>query len=249
MDAHEYTAMAQVEATHWWYVGMRALAAALTDDLPPPQLLLDAGCGTGGALDHTQARCAYGFDYSMDALAHAAQHHAVFRADIQAIPVRDACVDLVTCSDVLYHRAVINDRVAIQELARVTTPGGFLLLRVPAHEWLRGSHDDRVHTQRRYTQASLTQLCTDAGLVVRRITAVNCLLMPLYLLLQILEAPDPTAQPTSVLRQPSRIEQWIGSRALATEAWLVRIGYTLPYGVSLMCLAQRPALSHATETE
>src|SRR5918912_636461 len=38
----------------------------------------------------------------------------------------------------------------LAELRRVLKPPGVLLLRVPAHDWLRGAHDRLVHTRHRY---------------------------------------------------------------------------------------------------
>lgn len=247
MESQEYDAMAQVEDTHWWYAGMRRITAALLAHTPPAHVQLDAGCGTGGNLRHPHATTnRHGFDSSSTALRHAASHgSSVLQADIQAIPIRTAAIDLVTSFDVLYHRAVTDDAAALRELARVTAPGGFVLLRLPAHEWLRGSHDDHVHTQRRYAAADVRVLCASAGLVVRRLTYVNTLLLPVVLVTRIWHSQ--TRDNSSALHPPSAFEQRIGCAALGLEAFLLRIGITFPYGVSLMCLAQRPA--RPTETE
>jgi len=52
MELSEYENISRLEDRHWWYVGMRTIAADLirTLDLPPSAHILDAGCGVGGGL-------------------------------------------------------------------------------------------------------------------------------------------------------------------------------------------------------
>lgn len=50
-------------------------------------------------------------------------------ADLTALPFADDAFDLVVCSHVLEH--VPDDRAAMRELARVTAPGGLVLVFVP----------------------------------------------------------------------------------------------------------------------
>src|SRR5215471_9722444 len=50
MERSEYSVMAAVEDRHWWYGGMRAIAAALLDEVycgRQDLRILDAGCGAG----------------------------------------------------------------------------------------------------------------------------------------------------------------------------------------------------------
>ena len=133
MEPHEYETMAQVEDTHWWYVGMRRITTVLLHTIPTPARVIDAGCGTGGNLRTLRpAPAGHGFDQHPLAVAVAAERgSSVVRADIQAIPFNSASADLVTCFDVLYHRAVGDDAAALRELARVVKPGGYVLLRLP----------------------------------------------------------------------------------------------------------------------
>jgi SAM-dependent methyltransferase len=49
-----------------------------------------------------------------------------------------------------------SDR-AIRELYRVLKPGGCLLLRLPAFDWLRSSHDTDIGTLHRYTLAEMEE--------------------------------------------------------------------------------------------
>ena len=70
---------------------------------------------------------------------------------VRGYPLPAAAFGLVTSFEVLYHLAVEDDDAALAEAWRVLKPGGWLLLRLPAHDWLRGQHDLVVHTRHRYT--------------------------------------------------------------------------------------------------
>jgi SAM-dependent methyltransferase len=242
MERHEYDTMAQVEHHHWWYVGMRQLAATFISQIPSPTRIVDAGCGTGCNLAWlSRIGIAVGFDMSSVALAYADRaSQTVFQASIDAIPVAAASANLVTCFDVIYHRDVRDDAAAIHECAIIIKPGGYLLLRVPAFNWLRGYHDERVHTARRYSRAQVEALCTQAGLQMIRTSYVNYFLFPIIVLQRLLENGSGHRNDQSELTIPRLLTTLVGRTALSIEAWLLSVGVHMPYGVSLLCLAQRP---------
>jgi SAM-dependent methyltransferase len=242
MERHEYDTMAQVEAHHWWYSGMRRIAATFIAQIPTPQTIVDAGCGTGGNLAFLSTYGhAVGFDMSAAALLYAQQaDHTICRASIDAIPFASASADLVTSFDVIYHRAVRDDAAAVRECARILKPGGYFLLRVPANDWLRGYHDERVHTARRYSKTQVEALCTQAGLQVTQISFANTVLFPVAVLQRLRERGSGHLAEQSDLTTPSPLTDRVGRIALGIEAWLLSVGVRMPYGVSLWCLAQRP---------
>jgi ubiquinone/menaquinone biosynthesis C-methylase UbiE len=91
--------------------------------------ILEAGCGTGLLLAEAArvGRSALGLDLSRGMLQRAgARGLAVVQASLTQIPLPDASVDLVYSMKVLAHVPPI--RAALAELARVTRPGGHLLL-------------------------------------------------------------------------------------------------------------------------
>jgi len=83
--------------------------------------LLDAGCGEK---PYAPLFAAHVSEYvGLDTAAHA---HADLVGPIEAIPAADAAFDLVLCIQVLEH--VDDPAQAVRELARVTRPGGRVLL-------------------------------------------------------------------------------------------------------------------------
>lgn len=242
MERLEYEVMAHVEDKLWWYVGMRRIADVWLHDVPITRIL-DAGCGTGGNANWlTNYGQVVGFDYAQMACDYTQQRHIpVACASISDIPFRDASFDLVTSFDVIYHRAVADDLAALKECYRVLAPGGHFLVRVAAFDWLGGHHHQRVHGARRYTPAQLRTLMQQAGFHVQKLSCVNTVLLPMVLAQVSMERLKHQATlDHSDVELPSPIVNRIGLTALSLEAMLLRIGVSLPVGVSLLCLAQRP---------
>jgi ubiquinone/menaquinone biosynthesis C-methylase UbiE len=91
--------------------------------------ILEAGCGTGLLLAEAarMGRSALGLDLSAGMLARARERGlSVVQASLTQVPLPDSAVDLVYSMKVLAHVPPIRE--AIAELARVTRPGGHLLL-------------------------------------------------------------------------------------------------------------------------
>jgi SAM-dependent methyltransferase len=186
MKAAEIERMYAVEATHWWYRGMREIQGAILRSLngaPTEAAILDAGCGAGFNLMELGAR-GVGVDVSEVALEFCRARGAekVFRADIAALPFPDAAFDRVQSFDVLSDRGVSDDQRAVRELARVLRSGGIVVVGVPALLFLRRSQDEAVDTTRRYSRRALTDLLETAGLTVERVTYCNSFLFPLVVL-------------------------------------------------------------------
>ncbi len=249
MEPAEYALIAALEERHWWYTGMRASARALlqlaissTGPSARPLDILDAGCGAGGGL---RWLCAFGTVTGLDFHPLAVQaarsvSPRVCRASVLVAPFPTASFDLATCFDVLYHRAVTDDLLALRELARVLRPGGWLLLRVPAHDRLRGAHDAQVHTRHRYARAELRAKLKQAGLIVERLSYAGAFLLPIALLRRGLQRQTAaTAQARSDVSLPSPLLNTALGAVLSLESvWLRR--WDVPFGLSLVALARKP---------
>jgi len=249
----EYRRVYEAEEAQWWYSGMRAISQALLEEplrtmadgrAAPEALglaLLDAGCGTGGNLAHLAGwGRAVGIDLSKDALAFCRERGvAAARAGLLALPFPDEAFDGVTSFDVIYHAWVSDDRAAAREMVRVLRPGGLLFVRVPALSLLWGGHDVEVQSRHRYTRRELRALFEDTGLEVQRITYGNFFLFPVLLLRRSLDRLTGRAG-SDVGFLPAPLE-WAFRRLLGLEAALVRRGFSLPIGASVMALGRKPA--------
>ena len=84
-----------------------------------------------------------------------------------------APVESVVAMNVLEH--IEDDAAALRSLASVLTPGGRIVLWVPAYMQLYGDFDRRVGHVRRYTPATMREAVQTAGLRVRHLRRVNFL--------------------------------------------------------------------------
>jgi len=251
MNEQEYAHMYSEEEKHWWYAGMRSIVLSL---LPPAAVseqsrVLDAGCGTGYNLrwlrESYHARTT-GLDLYSPALAFSRTRgeQQLARGDASTLPFRSERFDLVTAFDVLSHIDGKEARLqALRELHRVLRPGGRVLIRVAAFEWLRSSHDEEVRTYHRYSRGELRATLVIAGFDLVRMTFVNCLLFPAAVAWRFLKKAS-MAPAGSDVRRGIRGTRWMNSffrSLLQLEASILRKPEaSFPVGLSLMALARKP---------
>jgi SAM-dependent methyltransferase len=250
MKPEEYEVMYRVEDAHWWYRGMEAITRAVLDRAVGRGRnlrILDAGCGTGAVMgylaDYGQVS---GLDYAAEALhfCQARGRERLCRASVLELPYADASFDLVVSFDVLCVNSVPDDEAALREFARVLAPapgrggGGYLLLRLPAYNWLRGHHDTAVDIRHRYTRGDIAARLRRAGLEPVRVSYANMLLLPVAVAKRTIDRLIPGSQNGSDLTIGAGIFNEPLRRLLSLEARPVaRVG--LPFGLTVVALAQK----------
>jgi 2-polyprenyl-6-hydroxyphenyl methylase/3-demethylubiquinone-9 3-methyltransferase len=162
-------------ADEWWrprgkFAMLHWLAAARAALIPaasrPDAVLVDLGCGAGLLAPHLDGK-GYrhlGVDLTGSALRQAAAHGVTaVRGDVLAVPLADACADVVVAGEILEH--VTDLPLAVSEACRVLRPGGLLVIDTladtPLCRWLaigvaervpgmapRGVHDPRLLVDR-----------------------------------------------------------------------------------------------------
>jgi SAM-dependent methyltransferase len=246
MEREQYAIMALREERHWWYAGMRRVALAVLGQALDGRRglrILDAGCGTGGTtVELRQFGEVVGVDLAWAALEPARGRglRALARASIEHLPFGGATFDVATSFEVVYHLGVGSDTSALSEMRRVLKLGGLLLLRVPAHDWLRGEHDRLVHTRHRYSRGEVLRKLGDAGFRVERLTWANSLLFPPAVAKRLLERSNGShkhaAEPD--LWQPPRPINDVLEGLVAMEAFAIPRGVPLPFGLSVLAVAR-----------
>lgn len=243
MDRTAFTHMAATESTHWWFVGRRAVIDALLDgiSLPASGQILEAGCGTGGNLASLSRRGQIrAFEPHIDALAFARAKHPeipISEASLpHPLPYEPGSFDLVAALDVLEH--VDNDVDAAQALTGLVRPGGWLLVTVPAHQALWGSHDRRLHHMRRYSRRQVLSLFATPDMELIRFTPFNLILSPIAIVYRAAERAlgiDLGNQE----RLPPAILNTLLARTFAFESRLLRRGARVPFGLSYAAIFRR----------
>jgi len=243
MDRAAFTHMAATEATHWWFVGRRAVIDALLDgiQLPDSGSILEAGCGTGGNLATLSRRGHItAFEPHLDAIAFAKGRHP--DVDIRQgalpseLPYAPGSFDLVAALDVLEH--VQDDAESAEALVKLVRPGGWLVVTVPAHQALWGSHDRRLHHHRRYGRRQLEHLFAECDVDLVRLTPFNIFLSPIAMVYRFAER----VLGLDLGNQERIPPRWINrtlSLIFGAEALLVRHRVAVPFGLSYAAIYRR----------
>jgi SAM-dependent methyltransferase len=249
MQTAEMTAMLDHDEQHWWYRGRRRILRAELDQLSlgPASRLLDAGCGSGRTLDELSP---YGQVSGVDLsplAVEAAKHrgHADVRLSaVEALPFCDSSFDVVTCLDVIEHTP--DDRASLAELLRVTVPGGYGLLTVPAYQALWSNHDEVNLHYRRYGRRQLQAAARAAGWDWVRDTHFNTvLLVPAAVVRYATRGREPASTTSDLERTPAFADRLLELPMAAEARWL-RGGGRLACGLSLLAVLRRPASRRGT---
>ncbi len=244
MNAQEYAALYEQEEKMWWFVGMRRIVTTLLGDRARTGGLrcLDAGCGTGyNTLDFTKR---FGWevfpcDQSPDALAFSASRgvQKLVRADVSSLPYASSSFDGITSFDVLMMLQRERCQMALAEFHRVLRPGGFLLVRLPALELLRGFHSEFIQELHRYSLSEFSKMLDAAGFRIERSTYANSLLFPLALLKRRVLEPLRIVPFESEVRPIRPMLDKVFRAALAVENQIFKAGARFPFGVSVCVVA------------
>jgi len=163
-------------ALHWLAAARGQLVPAATR---PDQVLVDVGCGGGLLAPHVGGYLHVGVDMSSSALGTAKDHGVTaVRGDATRLPLADACADVVVAGEILEHVHPLE--AAVAELARITRPGGTIVLDtinatraarvalVSVAERLPGGPPPRIHDPALFVKSDrLTELFAAQGVRMR----------------------------------------------------------------------------------
>lgn len=184
------------------------------------------------------------------------------------VPLPDESFDLIICIDTIQHLSPAgSDQVALDEFMRLLKPGGIVYLRTNSslgHVKLSGVDADQY---RRYDVPGVNSMLRDAGFMVLRATYLNFVASSIAAVREFFTHSgrndghghhghghhghsDGTqheaaigpglkikAYPPSLAWLNSILYQW-----MRIEAWMIRMGFDLPFGHSCGFVARKPAL-------
>jgi SAM-dependent methyltransferase len=244
MQQHTYAIMDEVEGSHWWFVGRRAILESfltpiiqnLKSEIQNPKIL-DVGCGTGANIEMlSQFGEAEGVDVSDDALEFCRRKGLKVQKGLaETLPYEDGSFELTTALDVIEH---LDDDVAgLKEMFRVTKSGGYSLFFVPAFMWLWGVQDDISNHRIRYTRRQIVERIEKAGYTVERATYANWTFFPPIFggrLFMKLTGIKPESENNINI---SALNGLFGKLFSAERFWLRKFNF--PVGVSIVVVAKK----------
>jgi SAM-dependent methyltransferase len=245
MDPAAYDTLERIERDHWYYRGKREIVAHWLEksgSLAPDRVLLDCGAGTGLFASEMAGRCRVlvldDHEESLARLRRRFPADRILSLSGERIPLPDASVDAVTALDVLEH--VGADRSVVEGFERILKPGGVAIVTVPASMALWSDWDVMLHHHRRYDLAGLKALFPEARWTLEHAAYTNSAVYPAVWLVRRMRGILGNA---SASGEHGRFEDRIPPspvnallRGLFT--FPARLGWRLPFGVSLLLVAR-----------
>ena len=219
----------------------RITRTLLADAAMPSGPVVDLGCG-GGALAVELAqlfpdRAAYGLDRHPSALeqASAKRPQRTIQADINRLPLAGQSAALLLALD-SFDQAGVDPAQSVNDCRRVLKRNGLLLIRVSAHNWLKGPHDVAFNTGDRQAMAGLTAMLRAQGFRPMRCTYANLLLAPPVIAVRLMQQQGCLPM-FETMAQQTALDALMAGVLTAEARWLRR--RDLPFGLSLFLLAPR----------
>jgi SAM-dependent methyltransferase len=245
--------LAARQSNYWWHRARRLLSVSLLRryGLEGGCKWLDLGCGAGGnlcMLNGLRPTLVVGADVSPLALMLArdhAPHTPLVRLDInRGLPFAGNSFDVVTIFNVLYHDWIHDREAVLAEAARILRPGGLALFTEPAFPALAREMDKIGMARRRFHRAAFATLCRDAGFDVLFSSYFTSFGFPMLLALKIMRrlsallGRSEKGQTADMRTLHPTLNEGLYAAAAIESRAIVR-GISLPFGVTLICVAQR----------
>jgi SAM-dependent methyltransferase len=228
---------------YWWYVARtELLRTVLEERIGAATLMLDVGSADGPSVGWLDG---HGTRVMLDIDPRGLEPGGVC-GSAMALPFADGTFDVVSAFDVVEHCE--PEALALEELARVLTPGGRLLISVPAYQWAWTEFDEENGHHRRYTRERAERAVEAAGLTVTRSTYAFAGVFPFFAaerlarrLRRAVRGRSQDQHPVETVSLPEvhpllqRMFLWLSRRE---EKVLAR--RDLPFGSSVVVAAEKP---------
>jgi len=162
MNSDFYNTYFEVEKSHWWFKVRRNIIFSILSKykIEKDKKILDYGCGSGFFVGQLQKKSfnAYGMDISKKAIECGIGRGVknLFQENEMKVNFPDSYFNVILAMDVIEH--IEDDKSAIRELRKLLKSDGYLIITVPAYQWMWGIQDEATHHYRRYTTNSISGL-------------------------------------------------------------------------------------------
>jgi 2-polyprenyl-3-methyl-5-hydroxy-6-metoxy-1,4-benzoquinol methylase len=149
--------------------------------------------------------------------------------------------DIIVAFDVLEH--IENDISAILNINRMLNKGGCLIVTVPQHKFLWSKLDEIVKHKRRYSRGELVTKLQENGFDISYATSFLFVLFPFMLITRMFDKGRNQTQSEEVALEKrvkfSNVLNWIFNLFMRIDEALIRLGFSLPFGGTLVVVARK----------
>jgi SAM-dependent methyltransferase len=206
---------------------------------------LEIGCGTGyvlKGLSEMKNLNLMGAEIFVEGLKYTRQRIPgieLVQLDAIKMPFQNR-FDAVGAFDVLEH--IEEDEAVMKQVNLSLKPGGYFLISVPQHKWMWSYLDDMAYHKRRYSRKELKAKLERAGFRVDRITSFVFLLFPLMWLSRLAKKKKKAVYNVDDQMKEIELGGFTNSAFglfMKMDEVLIRSGVSLPFGGSLVAVAQK----------
>jgi SAM-dependent methyltransferase len=231
----------------WWITARGEILRALLNEYisTGDNKILDVGSGMGCNTvffsDLSLRKGIYGIDIlkGESECAMKKGYKKILNADIETFSFQGDSdykdFNIVIAADILEH--LKNDRGTLEKIHGIMSDRGTLLVTVPANGFLWSQHDITLGHLRRYSRESLSNLITEAGFKIERISYFNFFFFVPILMMRSLGKCLRLNQKEYFKPLPRVINKLFAGIFSAEKHLLAK--FDLPAGVSLVCIARK----------
>lgn len=236
MQKKAYELIENFEDWFWWN---RARKNIIIDtiinniDNLESKKLLDIGCGSGDFLSSISKyipNCIGIEEYEY----HYKKYDNIKICNIFDNGLEEHSFDIITALDVMEH--IENENDFLNEIKKLSTTsgGGYILITVPAYQFLFTYHDEINNHYRRYNKNRLKKVLLENGFDIMKISYFNFFLFPPFFIVRMI---DKIFNLKRVEKEKKSIFNELLYKIFNFEKYLLR-KINLPFGSSLIVLCK-----------
>lgn len=232
----------KLEDSYWWFVVKFQLVRSIIKkycNLPANSTIIDIGCGTGGfsskIADEYNVLC---LDTSPIALEYCQKRGLknLYNLYLEDFPKDKYQVQAATMLDVVEH--IDDDKKFIGDVYNLLAGDGWVVVTVPAYQWLWSTHDEIHHHKRRYSKKQIVDLLKNSGFKPVFSSYFNTLLFPAAVLKRFIDKISGKKHGDSPVDEVSPFINNLFKRIFKLEISLLKF-LRFPFGVSIIVVAQK----------
>ncbi len=248
-DVSAFAFLFEMEQKHFWHIGRRELIFDMLRRSISGLFrfdMLEIGCGNGSILAYLKQKGVNieGGDIFLEGLKFCRRRTTsinLYQFDVTALPFKNN-LDLIGLFDVLEH--IDDDVKALSEINSALKSDGYLILTVPAYQYLWSDFDEISYHKRRYGKHDIVDKLNTAGFKIRRYTYFMFFLFPLLAFIRLVRRANPKSNNSARVSNKTLelrtipVINGIFLALLRFEKYLIRY-ISLPFGSSILILAQK----------